>query len=87
MHAQTVAGAPTAASVASAVRLPAHLTPAEYAPLAGKSTSAIQRMIARNEFPAGCVVRYGSSKHAKRALLLTARLIEAGWLLPATANP
>lgn len=62
--------------------LPAHLTPAEYAPLAGKSTRAIQRQIARGEFPPGSVVLVGSSKHAKRALLLTARLLEAGWIVP-----
>lgn len=66
--------------------LPAHLTPAEYAPLAGKSVRTIQSMISRGDFPLGTVVHYGSSKHAKRALLLTARLIEAGWLLPAQVS-
>lgn len=63
----------------------AQLTPAEYAPLVNKSTRTVQRMIERGEFPAGSVVRIGRSKHAKHARLLTARLIEAGWLLPEVA--
>lgn len=63
---------------------PAQLTTGEYAVLANKPQRTVQAMIARGEFPPGSVVHVGLSRHAKHARLLTAKLLEAGWLLPSS---
>lgn len=86
-HGENVAPTATGASDATPARLPAHLTPAEYAVLAGMSTRSAQRMIERGEFPTGSVIRVGASKHYRQARLLTAKLLEAGWLVPGAVLP
>lgn len=59
------------------------LTTGEYAALVGENPSTVRRRIARGDFPPGSVIRTGASRHQKHARILVAKLIEAGWLLPA----
>lgn len=63
------------------------LTTGEYAALVGQSIRKVQYQVARGEFPPGSVYRTGTSKHLRHARLLTAKLLEAGWLLPEQVRP
>lgn len=56
------------------------MRPREVGELIGMSERHVNRLIEQGHFPAGSVLRTGGSKTRPRKFLLTARLIEAGWL-------
>lgn len=59
------------------------LTAAELAPLLNRCVRTVRNMADRGEFPADAVIFVGRSKHQKSRRFLTAKLLEAGRLLPA----